>query len=378
MVRAIKILTGVIVFILFAITGLYSGIFPGSINSAQEKLAANVERSIKLYGADWADVEMRGQKVVLAGEAPNVDALLATVDAALKSKWSGGALVGGVTKVDARAATVYDGPPIVDPFVWRATHANGELKFAGYVPSQAGRDRIYTTAAERFPDATIIGALEIAGGVTLEQDWMTTVTIALQMLSLLEAGEVSAENTEFLLTGTSNDEGVEGAIAVLAGSAPARYSFDNALIIVEPENIGPGPIEDAVADENAAADAAEQCRVRIDALVSGLSISFRTAATDVSASERAKLDAVRDALVVCPSAHLTITGHTDSRGRTSRNYQLSLFRADAVGAYLKAAGVNASQITTDGAGSSQPIASNLTPDGRAQNRRIEFSVEIRE
>ena len=379
MVRAIKISTGVCLFVLFAMAGLYTDVFPGSIKSAQEKLLANVERSINDYGADWAALEMRGQKVVLAGEAPNVDELLATVDAALTATWSGGVLVGGVTKVDARTATVYDGPPIIDPFVWRATHVNGELKFAGYVPSQVGRDKVYMIAAERFPDTVILGALEIAGGVEFEQDWITAATIGLQALSLLEAGEVSAENAQFSITGTSDDEGVEGVMAALTGGAPAGYSFDNVLTIVEPEIIEPAPIEEASvdADEITANDAAEQCRVRIDELVRDLTISFRTAGTDVSASGRAELNAVRDALRDCPSAHLTITGHTDSRGRPSRNYQLSLFRADAVGAYLKAAGVDASQITTDGAGSTQPIASNSTPEGRAQNRRIEFSVEIR-
>ncbi len=64
------------------------------------------------------------------------------------------------------------------------------------------------------------------------------------------------------------------------------------------------------------------------------------------------------------------TGHTDSTGSTQYNQTLSLRRAQATVDYLSGRGVTASRVRVVGAGESSPIASNSTPDGRAQNRRV--------
>ena len=69
-----------------------------------------------------------------------------------------------------------------------------------------------------------------------------------------------------------------------------------------------------------------------------------------------------------------MVGHTDSTGSDAINNPLSQRRADAAKAYLVSQGVAASRIATSGAGSTQPIASNATVDGRAQNRRVEIFV----
>ena len=75
-----------------------------------------------------------------------------------------------------------------------------------------------------------------------------------------------------------------------------------------------------------------------------------------------------------PAATEAGVGHTDSTGSDAINNPLSQRRADAAKAYLVSQGVAASRIATSGAGSTQPIASNATVDGRAQNRRVEIFV----
>lgn len=67
-------------------------------------------------------------------------------------------------------------------------------------------------------------------------------------------------------------------------------------------------------------------------------------------------------------------GHTDSIGTETYNQALSLRRVEAVKAYLVSKGVPADQIRTEGRGESQPVASNQTREGRAQNRRVEIEV----
>ncbi|AIY42888.1 Outer membrane protein A precursor [Collimonas arenae] len=67
-------------------------------------------------------------------------------------------------------------------------------------------------------------------------------------------------------------------------------------------------------------------------------------------------------------------GHTDSVGSDSYNQKLSVERAEAVRAYLITQGIDASRIKAEGRGANQPLASNATPEGRAQNRRVEIEV----
>jgi len=74
-----------------------------------------------------------------------------------------------------------------------------------------------------------------------------------------------------------------------------------------------------------------------------------------------------------PSINVNIIGHTDSDGNVADNLNLSKRRSEAVKAELiKDFGIDASRIQTDGKGSSEPIASNATAEGKANNRRVEF------
>jgi len=72
---------------------------------------------------------------------------------------------------------------------------------------------------------------------------------------------------------------------------------------------------------------------------------------------------------------IKINGHTDNTGSKELNDALSLKRAESVKSYLVMKGVDQGRMSTAGFGYSQPVASNDTPEGRAENRRIEFIIE---
>lgn len=76
----------------------------------------------------------------------------------------------------------------------------------------------------------------------------------------------------------------------------------------------------------------------------------------------------------CSTVKIEVAGHTDSTGSEALNERLSKARAEAIRAMLVKHGVEAARIRTAGYGAAKPVADNVTPAGKAQNRRIEFVV----
>ena len=75
-----------------------------------------------------------------------------------------------------------------------------------------------------------------------------------------------------------------------------------------------------------------------------------------------------------PERTLAIEGYTDSTGTAAYNLELSEFRAQAVGSFLRENGVQAERMTTQGFGLNNPVASNKTESGRQENRRVEVVI----
>lgn len=86
------------------------------------------------------------------------------------------------------------------------------------------------------------------------------------------------------------------------------------------------------------------------------------------------LDAVAETLYKYTDTRIQVTGHTDSTGSPDYNYNLSDRRARSVANYLASKGVDQGRIITQGLGPDQPVASNDTEAGRAQNRRVELQI----
>jgi outer membrane protein OmpA-like peptidoglycan-associated protein len=84
------------------------------------------------------------------------------------------------------------------------------------------------------------------------------------------------------------------------------------------------------------------------------------------------LEEVARSLVANPTVRVEVAGHTDSTGSRAVNERLSLARAESVKAFLVENGVPGDRMTVQGYASTQPVASNRTASGRAQNRRVEL------
>jgi outer membrane protein OmpA-like peptidoglycan-associated protein len=103
-------------------------------------------------------------------------------------------------------------------------------------------------------------------------------------------------------------------------------------------------------------------------------ILFASGSTNVQPGAVGDLQALANNVQVYANSTLQVVGHTDSDGEAAFNQQLSEGRANAVSDILLTRGVPQSRLQVFGRGESQPVASNLTDLGKAQNRRVEIVI----
>jgi outer membrane protein OmpA-like peptidoglycan-associated protein len=103
-------------------------------------------------------------------------------------------------------------------------------------------------------------------------------------------------------------------------------------------------------------------------------LNFDTAKSDVRAGDRSELDALAAAMKQYPNARIRIVGYTDARGAAATNAALGKERADSVKAALVADGIDAVRLDTASGGETNPVDTNATAAGQAENRRTELVV----
>ena len=103
-------------------------------------------------------------------------------------------------------------------------------------------------------------------------------------------------------------------------------------------------------------------------------ILFATGSSAVRPDLQRDLGAVASNLQAYPNSTIQVIGHTDSDGEAGFNQQLSESRANAVAGVLLNNGISNARVQAFGRGESQPVASNLNPQGKAQNRRVEIVI----
>jgi len=103
-------------------------------------------------------------------------------------------------------------------------------------------------------------------------------------------------------------------------------------------------------------------------------VTFDSDQADVKPQFYATLNSVSAVFKEYKQTLINVVGHTDSTGDTNHNYDLSRRRAASVAQYLSAQQLDAHRFSVEGHGASDPVASNASPSGRAQNRRVEITI----
>ncbi len=103
-------------------------------------------------------------------------------------------------------------------------------------------------------------------------------------------------------------------------------------------------------------------------------VRFDNDQSELKGSSKTLLNKLAQQLLLHPAMHIEVAGHTDNQGAVSYNQRLSKQRAERVLGYLVGQGVDAARLAARGYGDEQPLADNLSADGRAANRRVDVRI----
>ena len=102
-------------------------------------------------------------------------------------------------------------------------------------------------------------------------------------------------------------------------------------------------------------------------------VNFRTGLSELTPESYGVLDDIVPQLMAYPEMEFEVAGHTDNKGNPTKNQMLSQARAQTVANYFMSKGVDSKRLKVTGYGSSRPISSNTSAEGRALNRRVELN-----
>ena len=374
----------------------------------------------ELAGLKHGKAELNGLNTSLEGEALTVSGYKA-VKTALST---------GLPKV-LRLGTDKVTPPVVSPYTWNAKLASNQVTLTGFVPNDRTHVEVLTHAKRAFGKSTIVDKLELGAGAP--DDFEKVVGISLDQLATLQEGNADIKGHEGMLQGMALDEGIaEATRKAYRSGAPGSFKVAEAIKAPKAAESPPPPPAAASVDDSAekaarakreselqenarmeaekaaqakreAGQAAEEarklaaqaaaeeakrnarleearkaagaCESDMRAIAANGTVTFERASDVISRKSKATLKALAGAAQKCGAGQIEVSGHTDSEGIPERNQPLSERRAHAVADFLTDSGVDINRINAVGYGDTRPIAPNDTAEGRAKNRRIEFSVK---
>lgn len=354
-----KWLLGLIILGLVALLLSLVGPWNAKVRSAD--MGAQLNTQLNENGFAWANVEMSGNVAKLTGEAKSDAARDGALDFVRNAKCeSCGGDKAKTWHVAEDAGITVQKAPTVSPYTFSATKAdNGRVVLNGYVPSTDVRENVRAQAETLFPGNWDDKTIKVASGQPNE-DWDDVIGMNLKGLSQLDYGKVSMIDTVSTLTGGVNDMAVNEAVSG-AYALPAPYNGSASITT----KAAPAPVLTSQTD----------CQALFNDIKLGSKINFAYNKAEIDGEASFDLlNKIAEAANQCASFRIEVGGHTDSDGSNDYNQWLSEARATTVVLYLADAGVDRSRMSAIGYGEEKPVATNATPAGKEQNRRIEFTV----
>ncbi|MGY0651031.1 OmpA family protein [Luteimonas sp. A537] len=222
----------------------------------------------------------------------------------------------------------------------------------GVVPDEATKAAVLAKVREVYGAERVVDKVLI-GTVVAPPNWSENVAKLVDpKLKQVTKGELDVNGNSVTIKGTVVNELQRQQVASqLLTSLNSSYAVnaDGLVIGGSPQNL----IDEVLAD-------------RI--------IEFESGSDRLTPAGQRILDELVGPMKDVGNARVQIIGHTDNVGQRQANLGLSLARAERVLEYFSGRGVPTSGLSVLGRGPDEPVADNATPDGRARNRRIQFTV----
>lgn len=236
--------------------------------------------------------------------------------------------------------------------------ANGKVAVSGQLPSAEEKTRLWDALVATFGAGNLSGDLTV-DPATLPAGWLDKLITALPELKA-DGLKLGLDGERLSIDTSGMDDAQRHAL-----SDRLRQYFGGMEIT-------------GLWDRAAAALAGLKSGFNADDLVKALNLMnvyFDTGSASITRDSLETLGNASKAIAQAPEGtRIEVGGHTDNTGDAAANQTLSQQRADAVVARLGELGVGSAQLSAKGYGQDKPRADNGTEDGKAQNRRIEFSV----
>jgi peptidoglycan-binding protein ArfA len=234
-----------------------------------------------------------------------------------------------------------------------------DITLTGVLPTEAAKSSFLDGVRGLFgPGVNVIDNLTVRDGVSVPD--LSAIGAALKPDVDIPDFSWKVEGDTITLTGTAPSEDVRAAAEAAAKSAWPDAKIDNQIRVAgATATPAPNRCADVQADIN------NMLRTPIQ---------FDTNGYAVAAASQQMLSGVANSIKECPDARVAVKGYTDNTGNDAINQPLSENRAKSVADFLVSQGIAAGNVTSQGFGSSSPVASNDTAEGKAQNRRVEIAV----
>lgn len=354
--------------ILIAVISLILAWFgPISAPAQSDRMEASVQNALNDAGLGSVTVEMKGNVAHLTGEAMSEEMANDAVNVAKTANCEACKNSSPQWHRVKSAMTIKAPPPppvikTVSPFIFSATkREDGSVLLDGYVSNENELNRVLREANALFNGNVQNTEITVAEGAP-NSVWGDMISKYLPMLANLNKGSFVLNDTQSLFTGTVTDEATRNQI-IAARDGASGY---NEVVNLTVPNVAP-VFAGTVSSQ-------ELCQRLFNELKQGQKINFGSDSDVIGSESFGLLDSLTSAAKQCPTFGLKIDGHTDNVGVPIYNVDLSQRRAQRVVGYLVQQGIDESRLTSEGFGQSKPIAPNDTPDGKAANRRIEFTV----
>ena len=230
------------------------------------------------------------------------------------------------------------------------THA--QVVIEGAVPNEASKQEILNKMYLTYGQENIVDKIQVRA-VTAPNGWSNVISHVIgEDLKKVKQGKLKIRGTQMDLSGKLNNVNtIQPMTAKFQNLVSAPYRLNAQLSINQAE------------------------QQVIDAALRQRIIEFESGSAVLTASGKQILDEMAIALNKVGGKKVKVIGHTDSSGDADQNLILSQQRAAAVKNYLIGKNIAAKNLTAEGLGANQPVADNLTAEGRRKNRRIEFEVQ---